>query len=558
MLVVAVACAIVAGPPGRALASDTQESVLQDDNELVYSAPPHVAHVLDRLVSLGVDQVRISINWAALAPSSRSFRRPHFDATDPGAYPRGVWHPYDTVIQLARERGLGVFLNITSPAPYWAATAPAPASGFRRTYSPSPAAFEDFVRAVATRYGGTYVPGSGPRQESSPGIEGLLPIGGVLGQPPSPPPGAAPLPRVDYWSVWNEPNHGGWLTPQWRRVSAQRWVESSPVIYRRLLDAAWRALGATGHGADTILIGETAARGALGHGVGYSMRPMQFLRALYCVSRSYRPLTGARARELFCPTAGDPASLPSQHPGLFAATGYAHHPYSFTAPPWIPMADPDVATLADLPRLEHALDAISAAYGRLAAGGGRSSDPIGSSLYLTEYGYKSNPPNPFVPFSQVQQAAYINQGEYMAFADPRVRAFAQFLLVDDRPKLSARAGSRSYWSTFQTGLIGLGGQVKPAYTAYRLPVFVAAPFRSERVEVWTQLRAARRGTLKTAAIEYRPDGAPSFAVLRHVQTTSPHGFLVAHVALATGGLLRIAWRDPASGQVLRSRAVRVF
>ena len=76
--------------------------------------------------------------------------------------------------------------------------------------------------------------------------------------------------------------------------------------------------------------------------------------------------------------------------------------------------------------------------------------------------------------SPSQQAAYINQGEYMAWSDPRVRAFAQFLLVDDRPKATARIGSRSYWSTFQTGLISLDGSPKPAFTAYRLPVFLPA------------------------------------------------------------------------------------
>jgi hypothetical protein len=222
------------------------------------------------------------------------------------------------------------------------------------------------------------------------------------------------------------------------------------------------------------------------------------------------------------------------------------------------MTDPNVATLADLPRLEHALDAIFTAYGRATAANGAAGGTIGPPLYLTEYGYKSNPPNPFALFSQAQQAAYINQGEYMAFTDPRVRAFAQFLLVDDRPKAAARAGSRSYWSTFQTGLIGFGGEVKPAYTAYRLPVFLPAPRRGPRVEVWTQLRGARSSTLKTAAVEYLPNGAASFAPLRYVQTTNSRGFIVAHVAVAAGGLLRIAWRDRATGQLYRSRAVRVF
>jgi hypothetical protein len=277
------------------------------------------------------------------------------------------------------------------------------------------------------------------------------------------------------------------------------------------------------------------------------MRPMPFLRALYCVSHAYAPLSGERARELACPVSGNPAAFAAQHPGLLAATGYAHHPYSFHAPPWQPMADPNLATLADLPRLEAALDRIFSVYRW----------PRGVPLYLTEYGYVSNPPNPFAEFSPSQQAAYINQGEYMAWSDPRVRAFAQFLLVDDRPKATARIGSRPYWSTFQTGLISLDGRPKPAYTAYRLPVFLPAAVAGPRVEVWTQLRAARHDAVQTAAVEYWPRGASGFALVRHVQTTNARGFLVAHLALPTGGLIRVAWRDPSTGQVFRSRAVRV-
>ncbi len=68
-------------------------------------------------------------------------------------------------------------------------------------------------------------------------------------------------------------------------------------------------------------------------------------------------------------------------PALFQATGFAHHPYSFFLPPSATMSDPNFAPLSDLGRLEQALDAIFSTYG--------ASRQL--PLYLTEYGYETNP-----------------------------------------------------------------------------------------------------------------------------------------------------------------------
>lgn len=51
-------------------------------------------------------------------------------------------------------------------------------------------------------------------------------------------------------------------------------------------------------------------------------------------------------------------------------------------------------------------------------------------MYLTEWGYKTNPPNPYTRTSPAQQAALINQGEYLTWREPYVRGLTQFLLVD--------------------------------------------------------------------------------------------------------------------------------
>jgi hypothetical protein len=144
----AVACVLTAAvAPAWAVASTTQESLLQDDNELVYASPDHVEAVLAQLASLGVERIRVSVIWALVAPDPMSTTRPNFDATDPAAYPAGAWDRYDVLVTDAQALGLKVDFNFTSPAPYWA-TARAPAavgSKFDKNYLPSATPFGQFV-----------------------------------------------------------------------------------------------------------------------------------------------------------------------------------------------------------------------------------------------------------------------------------------------------------------------------------------------------------------------------------------------------------------------------
>ena len=91
-----------------------------------------------------------------------------------------------------------------------------------------------------------------------------------------------------------QPNIGGWTTPQWQKVHGQLrrgLADDLPADARRRL----QGLVATGHGTDTILIGETAAYGAGRKGYGASIDPLVFMRALYCVDGRYRPLAGVSA-----------------------------------------------------------------------------------------------------------------------------------------------------------------------------------------------------------------------------------------------------------------------
>jgi hypothetical protein len=180
-------------------------------------------------------------------------------------------------------------------------------------------------------------------------------------------------------------------------------------------------------------------------------------------------------------------------------------------------------------------------------------------LYLTEYGYESNPPNPFRGVAPSRQAAYLDQASYLAWRDPRLRALSQFLLVDAAPDHSYRRGSFGYWSTFQTGLVYLDGAPKPAFYTYALPIFIPAPAftAGDRVTVWGMLRAARNDTMQTALVQWRPAGAAAWRTLAAVTTRDPTGALQVRVAPPGSGVVRLAWAPPGTRRPQYSRTVAV-
>jgi hypothetical protein len=265
------------------------------------------------------------------------------------------------------------------------------------------------------------------------------------------------------------------------------------------------------------------------------------------VGTNLRPLRGRAAASLGCPTSGSRAGFASAHPGLFKAA-IAHHPYGFQSPPNRRAPDPTFVTLADVPAFERLLGRLFAAYGQ--------HRPGGVPLYLTEWGYKTNPPNPYVPTSPAAQAAWLNQGEYMMWRQPYVHGLTQFLLVDSKPKAHARKNSALYWSTFQTGLEFADGTPKPSFAAYRVPIWLPNPHHGGAVAVWGQLRVADHSAAQSAQIEFEPSGASSWQPLATVQTNSPEGFIFTHVSIPSAGAVRITYTAP-DGTVYSSRTVPV-
>lgn len=506
---------LVAVPaPAPAPAATNQESIIQDDSAL----DSNPAGTLAKMRLLGADRVRVTVYWNTIAPRPDSYRRPSgFRAADPASYPQVNWTIYDTIVKDARQDGIAVDFALTGPAPLWATGRGAPARGVAE-WKPSSSEYGSFVRAIATRYSGSYVP-----------------------------PGASSaLPRVSFWTIWNEPNFGEDLAPQAIRGST---VSVGPGMYRGLLDAAWSAFQGTGHGHDTILIGETSARGLSGRASrrapqGYpgnfaQTKPLQFIRTLYCVDSAYRELRGAPAGARACPTtAAASRRFRAANPGLFHASGFGIHPYPQNLPPTEESSkDPDYVAFSELPRLGRELDRLQGVYGS------HTRFPI----YNDEYGYITNPPNHGRYVSPPTAAYYINWAEYLSWRNPRIKTTMQYLLRDPHP---------TGGNDFASGLEFVNGKPKPSYYSYRLPLYlpVTSAKRGNRLEVWGCARPAHFATLDTGKlqhvqIQFRRGSAGAFQTISTIAIRNFRGYFDLRVRFPASGTVRLAYTYPASNSL---------
>jgi hypothetical protein len=470
---------------------------------------------MNGLARLGVQSVQVYMNWSSIAPDAASFVKPSFDATDPNAYPATSWARYDTIVRGLAKRHIAVNLALTGTPPYWAEGPGDPARTTQSEWKPNVADYEDWVKAVGTRYSGHFI---------APGA-------------------STPLPRIDHWSGWNEPNLGINLAPE--TVRAKSPVEVAPRLYRNLLNAAWTALHATGHGADRILIGEIAPAGGPNPGLFAAMTPLRFLRALYCVGSDLRPLRGTQAAVRGCPaTAAGSARFAAANPALFKASGFAVHPYSFTSlPPNVRVPnEPEYAELAAMPTVESTLDRLQRAYG--------SSTRF--PIWSTEFGYITNPPNNQYTVTPAQAAYYLNWSEYLTWQDPRIRSYDQYLLADPSSKFP-----------FATGLRTSTGKPKPTLAAYRMPLYlpVSSTAKGHPLAVWGQVRPApdaRQTThrAQTVQIQFRPGSATAFKTVKRVTITNPNGYFELHQMFDGSGSVRLRFSYP-DGQQILSRTVAI-
>ncbi len=412
IIVLVCAAAASVALPGSASASSGQLMIMQDDARLYRGTGAERSATLDEMKALGTDVVKVQVYWDEIAPGPR--KPAGFDGANPSNY---NWSAYDAIVRGALARGMRPFLSLGGRAPRWATK-----KKTRRhngTYRPSAKQFRLFSQAAGRHF-----------------------------------------PEVHIWSEWNEVNLSSWLQPQ----RGKHGVPLSPSIYRNLYLSGHKGLVDSGHGADTILLGELMP---LGRGSGKKFPPLDFLREMVCLSKHYHQYRGRAAKRRGC-----------KRVGRIPTSGIAIHPYtprgSIHRRP--KSGDTSITTLSRLTRTVDRLARRGKFARRL-------------PLWITEFGFQTRPPDPF-QYSIKKVPGYLDESEWIAFRNRRVRSHDQYTVVDDK-KNSGSIFRR--WAGFQQGLRFSSGKAKPGvYSAFRMPAFVRA--LGGAVQVFAGLRSSPGAT----------------------------------------------------------------
>jgi hypothetical protein len=370
---------------------------VQDDAWLQYG-PGTLQDRLDRLDTLGVDIVRVTIDWRQTEPKR---------GTDD-------WSRADLLLRGLHERGIAALVTLYG-TPGWAN------GGQPENYAPtSTSTFAGFARRVALRY-----------------------------------------PFVHRWAIWNEPNQRRWLRP------------TSPLVYtQRLLNPAVAAIHNASPGS-LVAGGVTAPRGSTG-----GVSPIDWINGMHAA-----------------------------HAKLDA---YAHNPYPLS-PGETPTSGDcrycTTVTMATLPRL---LNAVQRAFGTK------------TRVWLTEYGYQTNPPDRLLGVSYAKQAEYDSEAALRAYLAPRVDILIHYL-VRDEPDLAR----------WQSGLLTVGALAKPSYQAFQLPLTEQSR-SGARTVLWGQVRPGGRSSYRLQQLRngrwYSVGGDA---------TTSARGYYARAVRATAGARFRI-------------------
>lgn len=264
--------------------------------------------------------------------------------------------------------------------------------------------------------------------------------------------------KVDQWGISNEPNQGVWLQPQ-----SDSHGLVAPHLYRAMVEAAYPRIKAIDP-TSTALVGELAASGRAGRGATRPIRPLLFLREMACRDAAWKPIRTGRCKG-FRPIPMD---------------ALGHHPYNLLQKPSNPSPNKYDAAIADGGRLTRTLDRLTR-LGAIKGGRGKR-----LSIFYTEFGYQTSPPDPFAGVTLAQQRLYLQQAAYIAWKTPRVRGLNQFRLTD-----GAIAGKGLHrFAEFQSGLLFRNRKPKPAYSVF------AHPFVITGSRFWGQVRPGAGHTVR--------------------------------------------------------------
>jgi hypothetical protein len=330
-LVFAATLVAALGASSQAQAAKPLELALQDDPVFVSQAYPNINHAqaFALLSQLKVKWLRVNISWATVigAKSARARSKPADVKYD--------FSPYDQLVLATQAAGVNLEVGLTGVAPAWA-------TGNKKIgpNKPNPNHYKEFVQRAVDHLGAF----------------------------------------VNRWSVWNEPNHIGWISP----------LKSQASIYRSLYLAAYPIIKASDPN-DQVLIGETAPYASR---KGVATPPLKFIRDM--------------AKK-----------------GGLKADGFAHHPYDFNHAPNYKYPGADNVTLSGLSKLVKQLDSLTRSKKLTTPSGGKL------DIYLTEFGYLRSGRQ---KQSEKNRVKYLKQGYTMALKAPRVRQMLHYLMVQPASK----------------------------------------------------------------------------------------------------------------------------
>jgi len=341
--------AVALGTGATAQAAPYMDMAVQDDAVLLNRLYGSQTKTLGLASELKVNRIRVNVSWSYVVgkKAARSRKTPKRI--------RYNWTGFDALYKRAKARGMKLQLVLTGPAPAYAT-----GNHKKGPNRPKPKAFKAFASAAAKHFKG----------------------------------------RIDRYSIWNEPNYVGWISP----------LSAGPAIYRALYITGYNAIKKADPGA-AVLIGETSP---------FALRkrataPLKFLRGV--VSK-----------------------------GGLVADGYAHHPYEFKHAPNYKYKGADNVTIGTLSRLTKALDKLAKT--RSLATRKRKAPGV----FLTEFGYFASGER---ATTEANRAMWLPQAFAIAQKNKRVRQMLHYGLVAPPSTQSGAA--------FDFGLLLIDGSQRPAY-----------------------------------------------------------------------------------------------
>jgi hypothetical protein len=268
-------------------------------------------------------------------------------------------------------------------------------------------------------------------------------------------------PYVHLWTIWNEPNQRRWLRP------------TTPTEYvQKLLNPAYAAIHAASPQSQ-VAGGVTAPRASAG-----GSSPVSWI-----------------------------AGMAKAHARLDA---YAHNPYPLSrgeTPTDGGCDHCETITMATLPRL---ITDVQRAFGSR------------TRIWLTEYGYQTNPPDHLLGVSYAAQALYTSEAALRAYQSARVDILIHYLIEDEPDP-----------ARWQSGVYTDLNRPKPALQALRAP-FAEESRTGRRTVLWGHVGAdgaERYRLLREVAGRWVPVGAD--------QRTTARGYLTRVVNAAPGARYRL-------------------